>query len=364
MKNIILFGGAFDPIHIGHLQMAEIASKELNADVIFIPAKISVWKKESAPFVDKVEMIRLSIKDTHQEERFSVSDYEGSLKTDINYSIDTVKHFKQVYPNDKIYLLIGQDQANSFHLWKESEEIAKLAQIVFFRRKTDELNIENVNKYKMVEINKEPNDINSTAIRELKSLDITDSVIDYIIDHDLYFMERIKSMMGLKRYEHSKSVAKLSYLIAKENKIDEPKKALIAALVHDCAKELDPKEEMRIMVEQFSEFLSLPRITYHQFTGSVVAKEQFGIVDKEILDAIKYHTTGNENLSDIAKIVYAADKIEPTRGFDSSDLIDVMKCSITNGFETVLKANVEFFNEKGVNYKNPLTQKCIDQYIK
>ena len=362
MRNIILFGGAFDPIHIGHLLMADTASKELDADVFFIPAKISVWKKTSAPFKDKVELIKLAIKDFNNS-RFYVSEYEGTLSSDTNYTINTVRHFKEEYKDAKFYLLIGQDQVNSFHLWKEALELSKLAQIVFFRRVGDELNEENVKTYDMKEILGEPNNISSTEIRELHSLDITDSEIKYIMDHDLYFMGKIKSMMGEKRYNHTKSVAKLSYEIALSNKIKEPKKALIAALVHDCAKELKVEDQREIMVVYFKEYLSLHPIIYHQFIGAMVTKETFGIEDQEILDAVKYHTTGNENMGDIAKIVYAADKIEPTRGFDSTELINAMKSSITEGFITVLKANVEFFNQKKIDYQNPLTEKCLKQYL-
>ena len=63
MKNIILFGGSFDPIHNGHIEMAKRASTFLDAEVIFIPAVISVWKEHSADFIHKVNMINLAIKD-------------------------------------------------------------------------------------------------------------------------------------------------------------------------------------------------------------------------------------------------------------------------------------------------------------
>ena len=77
-----------------------------------------------------------------------------------------------------------------------------------------------------------------------------------------------------------------------------------------------------------------------------------------------YHTTGNSNIGDIGLIVYSADKIEPTRGFDSTDLINAMKRSVREGFKTVMKANIEYYNQKNINYLNPLTKACIDQYLK
>ncbi len=364
MKNIVLFGGAFDPIHLGHLNMAEQASKSLDAEVIFIPAKISVWKSESAPGEDKAKMIELSIKDIGREDIFSVSTYELDLNANKNYTINTVKHFKELYPNDNLYLLIGQDQGNSFHMWKDPEEIAKIAKIVYFGRLNEENDSENIKKYGMVEIKGENNDFSSTKIRELVSLDTTDSVLNYIIDNDLYFMRKIRSLLSEHRYNHSKSVAKLSYEIAKANKLPNPKKALIAGLIHDCSKELPREEEHKIMVENYPEYLHYPHIILHQFTSEYVAKKIFNIFDEEILTSIKYHTTGNSNIGKLGLIVYCADKIEPTRGFDSRDLINAMMNDLDSGFKTVMKANIEYYESKKIKYHNELTDKFLEQYYK
>ena len=363
MKNIILFGGAFDPIHVGHLLMADAASKKFNAEVIFIPAKISVWKKESgASPLDKLEMIKLAIKDFDKEDSFFASDYEISLEKDFNYTIDTVKHFKEMYKNANLYLLIGQDQVNNFEKWKEAENLSKLAQIVYFARPGMSLNEENVKKFSMISIDGELCDASSTDIRNLKSLATTDSVINYIIDKDLYFMKEIKSRLISERYIHSKSVGKLSYEIAKSNNLKDSKKALIAGLIHDLGKNLTKEEELRIMEECYSEYLYLPRIIYHQFTGEYMAKKVFGIDDKVILDAIKYHTTANKDMTAVGMIVYCADKIEPTRGFDSKDLINDMKSSVIDGFKSVMKSNIEYYENHHINYLNPLTKSCLEQY--
>lgn len=367
MSNIILFGGAFDPVHYGHINMAERASEFLDADVIFIPAAISVWKKESIAPEHKVNMLELAIKESKLRNRFSVSGYEIRKNVDdYCYSVDTIRHFYKKFPKDKLFLLIGQDQVNKFHLWKEPEEIANMAQIVYFGRLNEEKESENIEKYHMMPISGEINDISSTGIRELKDLGTYDSVIKYIIENDLYFMRRIKETMTTQRYEHSKRVGLLSYEIAKSNNYKDAKKVLIAGLLHDLGK-IRPeyeKESFKIIEEKHPDYLDLPKPIWHQVIGVDKAKEMFGIEDKEILEAIEFHTTGNANMGDIAKIVYAADKIEPGRNFDSRNLIDAMKCSITDGFVTVLKANIEFFESKKQEYKNRLTLACIDYYLK
>ena len=365
MKNIVLFGGGFDPIHFGHINMAEQASKQLNADIVFIPAKISVWKNDSVSPEHKFNMIKLAIGESKLKDRFSISTYEIDKSGDeVSYTIDTVRHFKETYPNNNIYLLIGQDQVDKFHLWKEALELSKLAKIVYFGRLDENLNQENIKTYGMTNIVGETNDFSSTKIRELQSLDTFDSVIDYIIDNDLYFMKKIGSEMAKNRYEHSKRVAKLAYIIAKTNIIKEPKKALIAALLHDVAKYKDKSREVVEFAPYKEEFSDLQPPLYHQIIGADKIRKEYKITDSEIVDAVKYHSTGKANMSDIAKIVYAADKIEPGRGFDSTDLINAMLCSITDGFVTVLKANVEYFKEKGIDYKNRLTQECLNFYLK
>ena len=149
MKNIVLFGGAFDPIHNGHINMAREASKQLDADIFFIPARISVWKNDSAPIEDKIRMIELAIEG---EERMHLSRFEADSDKDINYSIDTVKHFKNEHQDSTLYFLIGTDQVNSFHKWKAADELADLATIIYFKRPDLELSKENIERFKMVEI--------------------------------------------------------------------------------------------------------------------------------------------------------------------------------------------------------------------
>ena len=363
MKNIVLFGGAFDPIHYGHINMAIEASRQLDADIFFIPARISVWKSDSAPIKDKIEMIKFALKETNNP-RLYISRYEADSKTDINYSIDTVRYFKKEYPNSKLYLLIGTDQVNSFHKWKEAEEIANLTTVVFFKRPGLEMDEQNIKKYKMVEIEGKLLDISSSDIRGLKSLETPDSVIDYIIDHNLYFINKIRGYMNERRFIHSISTARLSYDIAKANHLKEAHKALIAALIHDIGKDMPLNDQKKIMVDYFPEYIDYPPVIYHQFIGAYLAEKDFDIHDPVIIDAIKYHTTANSNMSDIAIIVHCADKIEPTRNFDSKNLINALKSSIKEGLVETLKSNVEYYERHGIDYKNELQMACLNQYLK
>ena len=364
MKNIVIFGGGFDPIHNGHMNMAKNASKALDAEVFFVPARISVWKNESgATIEDKIKMIELAIEESELKDRYHICDFEAKSDKEVNYSIDTVRYFKKLYPEDNLYLLIGTDQVNSFHKWKEAEEISKLAHIIFFHRPGFELEKENIEAYNMMEIKGELVEISSTDIKQMKSLNLPYSVLCYIMDHDLYFMEKVKSYMKEKRYKHSISVAKTATEIAIANNIKDWWRYLRAGLLHDIAKEIPIEGQISLMCQFYKEYINFPRQLYHQFLGAYLLKKDFQIKEEDEVEAVEFHTTGKAHMSRLAKAIYAADKIEPTRGFDSSDLIREMKVNIDNGFIKVLAANKEYFISKRIDYDNPLTKECMEYYL-
>ena len=358
MKNIVLFGGAFDPIHNGHIEMARKASAFLSAEVIFIPAVISVWKSSSVSFIDKVNMIKLAIEG---DKNLSLSEYESTTGKEVNYSIDTVKYFKNLYKDSKIYFLIGGDQVQKFHLWKDADELSKLSQIVYFKRPEIE-DSENIAKFNMLQIEGVFSYANSSAIRDLSDLDLPETVLYYILDKKLYFIPKIASYLSEQRFNHSVEVAKLAYKIAKNNGIN-ASKAFIAGLLHDIGKEVavDLKEE--IMNKYYEDYKDLPKFSYHQFVGEYISANELNIKDNQILEAIKFHATGCGDMGGLSKIIYASDKIEPTRSFDSSELINACIHNYEKGFKEVLKANKEYLESNNKNTGNRLTKACFDKYL-
>lgn len=359
--NKILFGGAFDPVHNGHINMALNAAKALDGEIIFLPAPISVWKKSSAPISDKIAMLEMAIKG---KEKLSIDLFEVNSGEETNYSIDTVKHFKELYPSDKLFYLIGFDQVNEFHRWKEAELLSSLAQIVYYNRPGYVVNKENVEKYHMLAINGPVVDVSSTEIRELKSLDLPDEVLFYIVEHNLYEgMVELNQLESPHRLNHSKSVAKVAYEIAKANNLENPLNVFLAALLHDCGKDIPLEKQIELTKKHFPEYQDCPKFAYHQFAGAALAMERFKVTNKDMIEAIEFHSTGSGNMNPIAKIVYAADKIEPTRGFDSSDLIKAMMDDVDLGFKTVLQANKDFLLSKGKTIDNQLTSNCFKKYL-
>ena len=357
--NRVIFGGGFDPIHLGHLNMACAARDAFNAQVIFVPAKVAIWKNDSINADDKVNMIKLAIDDMDD---FAIDTFELEQEEQ-PYSITTVKYFKKKYPKDKLYLLIGQDQANSFHLWKEAEEIAKITQIVYFARPKYVVNQENVAHFKMLALEGKEIDVSSSDVRDLKSVLVPEKVLEYIENNNLYFINKIKGYIKESRFIHSLSVAHLAYRLAKKHNMNY-QRAYIAGILHDIAKGVDKNESLSLMKQYYPDYVEIGAFAYHQFLGAKIAKEDFEVVDEDILNAIMYHTTGRKAMSPLEKLIYAVDKIDPTRDYDSSELIAAMENGVEEGFLTVLKANIDFLMSKHASINNKLTEECSNYYLK
>ena len=129
----------------------------------------------------------------------------------------------------------------------------------------------------------------------------------------------LRKILSEKRYVHSLGVADEAKKLAAKYGVDE-NRAYIAGLVHDCAKEVPPQDMEGILKKKYGVSVdSMSKLTpkiLHGVLGACEAQSKFGIYDPEILDAVKYHTTGKGNMSMLAKIIYIADYIEPNRDFD------------------------------------------------
>jgi nicotinate-nucleotide adenylyltransferase len=128
-----LLGGSFDPVHLGHLLVAQAAREELGLErVFFIPAARSPFKAsaEPAPAPERLRMLRLALAgEIHCE----VDDQE-IRRGGISYSIETIRHYGQAYPGAQLFYLIGADQAPHLPLWREAAELARLVEFVVVPR--------------------------------------------------------------------------------------------------------------------------------------------------------------------------------------------------------------------------------------
>ena len=345
MMKIGILGGSFDPVHNGHITIVKKAISDLNLDkFLIIPTKNNPWKDSSkASDQDRLNMLEIAFKD---EDKVFISDIELNSDTeDKNYTIDTLKQLKIIYPNDELYYIMGMDQASKFHLWYQCDEIVKLCRLVTFDR-VGYLKNDNLEMYHFIKLDIEAMSDSSTSIREGHIDYLPDEVLRYLTNNGIYLDTIIKPLMSKPRYLHTLSMANLAMEIAKCNGLDS-KKIYIAGMFHDVAKELDRDLETKLMRKFYPQYLDKPRQVYHQWLSAYLAKNVYLIDDEDILRAITNHTTGSVDMTLFDMCIYVADKYDPRRDFDSSKEIALCKNDLREGFKQSLIDFLEFSNAKG-----------------
>ena len=197
MAKIGLFGGSFNPIHNGHMNLALSVKKSLGLDrIILIPSGTSPHKSSSeyAPAEDRLEMCRIACEG---HDGFEVSDYEIT-KPGKSYTVYTVRHFRELFPEDELYLLVGSDMLLSFDTWFEYREIQENVTVAAISRTgddTDELlkMTEKLSDYgRCVVVNADAITISSSEIRKMikNNIDLScylnGKVVKYIMLKKLY----------------------------------------------------------------------------------------------------------------------------------------------------------------------------------
>lgn len=192
MTRLGIFGGAFDPPHIGHLIEAEFGAEELALDkLLFIPTGEHPLKSYPgmASASDRYEMTRLAIEGNPL---FEVSDIEIK-RAGKSYTIDTINQIKKIYSPKELYLVIGIDNAEIFSKWHRIDEIFDLCNVVVLSRMTsDDFVLSPALLEKITILDSPIIEISSTEIREFVADGnsvrylVQDTVREYILEHRLY----------------------------------------------------------------------------------------------------------------------------------------------------------------------------------
>lgn len=190
--NIGIYGGTFNPLHIGHLIVAERVRIELALDkVIFIPSFISPHKQEveSESAQHRLAMTRLAVSSNN---RFECSDIEV-VKHETSFTVHTLETLRKNYSKDSFFLIVGMDNYLTFHLWKQPEVILQLSSLVVMNRPGYPKQVNEVLGTKNTRFVDVPNiDISSSEIRrrvkEGKSIRylVPNGVEEYITTHRLF----------------------------------------------------------------------------------------------------------------------------------------------------------------------------------
>lgn len=198
--NKAILGGSFNPIHKGHLKMAECAHNQFGLDDIVVMPNKTTYYKENIEFVsdeDRLSMIRLAIEGMSY---LSVSDME-ILRGGVTHTIDTIREFERLYPGVKLYFIIGGDSLAWVDRWVSAKEL--LESVTFLTAVRGENDIERSKdiirriksehpKSQIELLNMEDYPVSSSGIREkIKCGEdvsdvLPDKVYDYILEHGLY----------------------------------------------------------------------------------------------------------------------------------------------------------------------------------
>lgn len=326
---VCIYSGTFNPVHNAHIRVAESVVSELNLDkLILIPNNIPPHKlKENLMSPkDRLEMLRLAFDD----ERFVVSDIEFCLGGK-SYSLNTVKEIKKLYNvKGRIGFIIGTDAFRNLKSWYRFEELVPLVKFIIVPRENDadidriaeSLGLKDL-QYKVIDLPFV--DISSSNIRNFvkrgESLEdlVPLKVEEYIKEKDLFAnftFDEIKVLLEQNfsaDMSHSIAVSDMSVELAIRFGADE-NKARLAGVLHDCAKRLSLSDMQDLIKENGIHVLpqekNAPR-TLHAPLGAFITKSYFKIDDIEVLEAIRFHTIGRENMTLLDKVVFLADKIEP-----------------------------------------------------
>ena len=329
MRNIIYIS-SFDPIDCIDISTIKGFNEKDTKFLFVLPFS------KFASFEERVCMIKLALNDLDV-------DYEidSSFNDKYHDSIDLIELFKK-YRNSGV---------NNLYI-----AIYNITPFLIDENKLSRTNA----KLKLIDDNMNY----SHNIRALEGLRTSDKVIDYIVSHNLYFMKVVTRYISGHRLNHSISVAKTAYQISLKNNLIRPDEYFIAGLLHDIGKHVSEEDSLNYMEKYFRSYLDLPTYSYHQFVGAFLAKQLFPNISDNVCNAILTHCTGIKNMSAIQKVIYASDKIEPTRGYDSRSLIELCEKNFIDGFNAVLFENYKFLASNSADPTNRLTKECIDFYLK
>ena len=343
-----IYGGTFNPPHLGHLAAARTAMSVLGLDkLLFMPAAIPPHKQ--LPPGTPAPEHRLAMTQRLADAMGMPKKVEASglelAREGKSYTSDTLLRLREEYPDSELWLLMGTDMFLTLHLWHDPATILSLARICAFGRSEGdgEVLFAPQREYltrtfgaKVVTITL-PGlvDVSSTQLRELLAEGrggehLLPSVYGYILMNRLYgtnadlkhlTLPQLRScsysMMRAKRVPHVIGVEEEAIRLALRWGAD-PELARHAAILHDCTKYLELEEQLELCRQYGVELDELEKVAVkllHSKTGACIAREVFGEPD-QVYQAIFWHTTARENMTTLEKVIYLADYIEPNRDFE------------------------------------------------
>lgn len=381
---IAIFGGSFNPPHLGHLAAAGAVLEELHPDkLIIIPANIPPHKQveEGSPSAqERMELCELNFAGLPNTE---ISDME-LRREGKSYSADTLEEIMSVYQGAQFTFVLGTDMLLTFEEWYRYRFLLdNLTLAVLARSDGDETDILAHADYlrrqygaRIVFVRREPTPMASTDIRELLrrrmgSSYLRDEVYSRIIrlgDYDaraeLYWLrEKAYAMLKPNRVAHVAGVESEAVSLAARWGED-AETAAEAGILHDITKKLSLEEQLILCGKYgiINDNLEKDNVKLlHAKTGAELARGLFGISDA-VYGAIRWHTTGKPDMTLLEKIIYLADYIEPNRDFPG---VDELRIAAYEDIDAAMALGLEMSLEDIRSYgeqPHPITARACEWY--
>lgn len=335
-ERIGVMGGTLDPVHDGHLRMAQHALTAARLDrVLMLPSGNPPHKPHITPAEHRWRMLTSACAGKKGLELCR----EEIDRTGVIFTVDTLAILRDKYPHADLFYLIGADTLMELKNWREYGTVLRLTRFLVCPRSSrytlDELSAERDRLTllggRIDWLDMDVLDVSSTQIRQAirngePAPHLPAAVQEYAEVCGLYgaspriheasgWLEKLHTALTAKRFAHTLGVAATARRLALRHDLDADR-AEAAGLLHDCAKCMPLKEMQRIARSHRlteDEGLLESDALLHAIAGAQVAQDDYGVDDPVILNAIRRHTTGSPGMSKLDMAVWLADAIEPTR---------------------------------------------------
>ncbi len=386
-ERIGIMGGSFDPIHQGHIRMAQHALESQQLDrVLMLPSGNPPHKPDITPAEHRWRMVCAACAGIPG----LIPCREELDRTGVIYTVDTLSRLQEKYPKAELFYLIGADMLMRLHRWYRLEDVLQMCTFIVFPRTSaytpQQLNDERKKLTalgaRILLMDMEVLDASSTDARQAiqeggSTPQLPIAVRQYAQAAGLYgaelripqgpqWLEMLFQALTVKRFAHTLAVADTARRLALLHGLD-PLKAEIAGLLHDCAKCLPLEEMQRIARENRlteDESILESGALLHSVVGAYLARTKYGCEDEEVIQAILSHTTGKAGMTRLDMAVWLADTIEPTRApyplLDKTRMLAGL--SLEKAMITSLEGTLQHVRKKG-DAVHPATLETLD-YLK
>lgn len=365
---ILIFGGSFDPPHLGHAALLKAAVRQLTPDrVLIVPAYQAPLKgRPGASAAERLKMLRL----VFPKARLELSELRSRRKV---YTVDTLARLRRRFPTAELHFVVGSDSAANFSRWKNPGRLKALAHWWTATRPAPTKSVRHRPRYRNGAGTGQPPrffgkiagrmpDVSSTEIRRRLALGLgIDGLVAAAVAREigrrkLYgaaLLGTLKRSLKPERFHHTLCVAELADALARRHRLN-AEKARLAGLLHDLGRSI-PVPEMaayakkhRLRIEDAAGIAANQPILFHAHISADLARRRLGVDDPEVLSAVEKHTLGGREMSALDRLLYVADACSKDRGHAAAPRLRALaERDLDAAFAAVVREKLSYVREGG-----------------